>query len=384
MRSTGPATLSASTSLLSGGTTWSCRLVMTSVGHEILPRSGTIARSTSSKESNGFSGVFAYALSVLSGSAMSDPMPSMYSSPASMSAFTPALISSGTLTAALMNASPASSGWCVPSQPVSEPPIESPVTTTLPGTRASSFSSASSAAADQSLHDVVFMSSTVVPWPGNSGNSTAKPAAASACATPRIELQLPVKPWSTSAPCGPPSMLSGSAPGMIGAVTASSSLVRVVAGGLFPPVVGGGLPVRVREDAVDRTHRRQTLLAARAQLRDDDHVDPVVEDGAELRRTVADAGVAVDADRHVDHERWVLPLGIALPARHPRAPFARCHGVIVSGPPPLRLPRRSRRWSTLPEWTRIAASPHRAPSASSSCWSARRDCSPNGATPTRA
>src|SRR2546421_1997615 len=141
---------------------------------------------------------------------------------------------------------------------------------------------------------------------------------------PRIELQLPVNPWRTRAPCGPPSMLSGSAPEMIGAVTLAS-LVGVVPDGLVPPVVGSRLPVRVGDDAVHRAHRRQALLAARAQLRDDDHVDAVVEDRAELRRAVADARVAIDADRHVDQERRGL------------APW----GVLLAGErvPPLPPPR---------------------------------------------
>ena len=54
----------------------------------------------------------------------------------------------------------------------------------------------------------------------------------------------------------------------------------------------------------------QALVAARAELGDDDHVDAVVEDGAELRRAVADARVAVDADRHVDRHGGFFHFGL--------------------------------------------------------------------------
>src|SRR2546430_256922 len=76
---------------------------------------------------------------------------------------------------------------------------------------------------------------------------------------------------------------------------------------LSPPVLGGGRRRRVFIDAVDGAHGN-TLAAARAQLRDDDHVDAVVEDGAELRRAVTDARVAVDALRHLDPQDRELPL----------------------------------------------------------------------------
>src|SRR5262245_36940537 len=91
----------------------------------------------------------------------------------------------------------------------------------------------------------------------------------------------------------------------------AGSAVGIVERRLVPPLLGGGLPVRIVEDAVHRA-RVEALAAARAELRDDDHVDAVVEDGAELGRAVADARVAVDADRHVDVERHVLPLGVPL------------------------------------------------------------------------
>src|SRR5438132_13868497 len=116
------------------------------------------------------------------------------------------------------------------------------------------------------------MSSTDVPWPGSSGSSVANPAAANACASPRIDCGQPVKPCTTSAPCGPPGAENGSAPG-------STSVIRVLrAERVLPPVPGRGLPVGVGDDAVDRADGREALLAARAQLREDDDVDPVVED----------------------------------------------------------------------------------------------------------
>src|SRR5262249_49874162 len=119
-------------------------------------------------------------------------------------------------------------------------------------------------------------------------------------------LGLPVKPWSTSTPCGPPGADHGSHPAM-------TSGIRILSGiGMLPPVVGGGYPVGILDDAVDRAHRGEALAAPRAQLGEDDHVDPVVEDRAELWRAVPETGVAVDADRHVDPEGRRLPLRVAL------------------------------------------------------------------------
>src|SRR4051812_15853683 len=165
------------------------------------------------------------------------------------------------------------------------------------------------------------MSSMAVPWPGSSGSSTAKPARANASASPRIDWGLPVKPCSTRAPCGPPGAENGSAPGRIGA-----SGIGVLRGQrLRPPVVGrrGGLGVLV--DAVDGTHG-YALAAARAQLGDDDDVDAVVEDGAELRRAMTDAGVAVDALRHLDPQRRQLPLRVPFPELDALLTSQRRHG----------------------------------------------------------
>src|SRR5580700_11402753 len=63
------------------------------------------------------------------------------------------------------------------------------------------------------------MSATAVPCPGSRGASTVRPAAAMAWATPRMENVLPVNPWITSAPFGPPDAENGSAPAMTGALT---------------------------------------------------------------------------------------------------------------------------------------------------------------------
>src|SRR5713226_6522450 len=115
------------------------------------------------------------------------------------------------------------------------------------------------------------MSSTDVPCPGRSGSSTAKPAAASASATPRIDDGLPVKPWSTSAPWGPPGAEKGSADGRRGA----SDIGVLRPAGPHPPGLRGGRPVRVGHDAVDGAGG-QALVAAAAQLGHDHDVDAVV------------------------------------------------------------------------------------------------------------
>src|SRR5829696_7963810 len=151
------------------------------------------------------------------------------------------------------------------------------------------------------------MSSTAVPWPGSRGASTVRPAAARASASGRMLPGLPVKPCSTRTPTSSPAAENGSAPG----ITACSGIGVLRAEGLGPPVLGRALPVGVGVDAVHRA-RVEALAAARAQLRDDDDVDPVVEDGPELRRAVPDAGVAVDALRHLDAQGRRLPLRVAL------------------------------------------------------------------------
>src|SRR6476619_6060371 len=90
----------------------------------------------------------------------------------------------------------------------------------------------------------------------------------------------------------------------------AASDVRIVVRQRFVPPVRGyltRLPLGEGVDAVDRT-RRQALVAAAAQLGNDYYVGAVVEDGAELRRAVAQTRVAVDAFEHLDSQRSVLPL----------------------------------------------------------------------------
>src|SRR5439155_18609498 len=112
----------------------------------------------------------------------------------------------------------------------------------------------------------------------------------------------------------------------------ATSVIRVLgAERVLPPVVGRRVPIGVGDDAVDRAHGWQALLAPRAQLREDDHVDPVVEDGPELRRAVTKARVAVDADRHVDLERRILPLLVALTRLDALGAGTGGHEVSVDG-----------------------------------------------------
>src|SRR5207253_8730840 len=140
--------------------------------------------------------------------------------------------------------SPAVAGFRAATQAARVAPMERP-TTTSEAVRPASSRYAASAAAAQSGKPVVSRSSTDVPWPGRSGSSTAKPAATSASATPRIDDGSPVKPWSTRAPCGPPGAENGSAEGR------SSGIGVLRAAGQGPPGLGGGRPVRVGHDAVD-------------------------------------------------------------------------------------------------------------------------------------
>src|SRR5262249_18203456 len=147
-----------------------------------------------------------------------------------------------------------------------------------------------------------------VPWPGRRGSSTVKPATANAFATSRIDVGLPAKPWRHSAPTKPPATDQGSAPSMSSVIENSSRVRVVVEQRLIPPVerVASRLPLGERIDAVDRAGG-QALVAPRAQLGKDHDVGPVVEDDAELRRAVPQAGVAVDALGHLDPQRQVLP-----------------------------------------------------------------------------
>ena len=89
---------------------------------------------------------------------------------------------------------------------------------------------------------------------------------------------------------------------------------------------GAGTPVGIGIDAVDRA-RGQALVAPAAQLGDDHDVGAVVEDRAELRRAVPEARVAVDALRHLDAQRRVLPLRVALVLRDALEPRRCGHGL---------------------------------------------------------
>src|SRR5437764_6369186 len=174
------------------------------------------------------------------------------------------------------------------------------------------------------------MSSIDVPWPGSLGSSTANPADAKASARPRIDWGQPVNPCRTRAPSGPPGEEKGSAPGR----TDGSGIGVLRGERLVPPVPRGGRWLRVLVDAVDGAHGH-ALAAARTELGDDDHVDAVVEDGAELRRTVPDARVAVDALRHLDPKRGQLPLRISLPRRDALLAGGRRHheqAMSIPGP----------------------------------------------------
>src|SRR4051794_11595705 len=193
------------------------------------------------------------------------------------------------------------------------------------------------------------MSSMAVPWPGSSGSSTAKPARANASASPRIDWGLPVKPCSTRAPCGPPGAENGSAPGRIGC----SGIGILRREGLGPPVLGRLCRSGILVDAVDRAHRH-ALTAARTQLRDDDHIDAVVEDGAELVGAMAYARIAVDALRHLDAQGRQLPLRVALAGLNPLL-ACRCrhrtdgtgrHRAASVPDVPRRRTRRRRPWPT--------------------------------------
>jgi len=79
---------------------------------------------------------------------------------------------------------------------------------------------------------------------------------------------------------------------------------------LLPPRLWRRLPFRVGMNAVDWANR-QALVAGRAQLGDDDHVYSVVEDGPQRLWASPQAGVAINANAHVDLQRGVLPERVA-------------------------------------------------------------------------
>ena len=110
----------------------------------------------------------------------------------------------------------------------------------------------------------------------------------------------------------------------------------------------------------------------------------VVEDGAELGRAVPQAGVAVDALGHLDAQRDVLPLrvALALPDRARGGPALAAEAIAAASP--CIDPRVKGWWTGAGMADAPGGSPTRAGSASSSCSTRRRRSSPSGATPTPA
>src|SRR4051794_25920396 len=120
-------------------------------------------------------------------------------------------------------------------------------------------------------------------------------------------------------------------------VVRSGIRVRLLVGveaaeGKFPPLVGRGGPLRIGIDAVDGT-RGQALVAAATELRNDHDIGTVVENRAELRWAVPQARVAVDALRHLDANRRVLPFRIALVIRNALESRRSGHGFRVDAAP---------------------------------------------------
>ncbi len=101
------------------------------------------------------------------------------------------------------------------SRMASVPPIESPITNTS-SQRSRSRVRLRSSSAYQSSQWVRLASARLVPWPGSRGRATLSPAAARCSAHGRRLCGVPVKPWQSRAPVGPPSWWNGSAPGITG------------------------------------------------------------------------------------------------------------------------------------------------------------------------
>ena len=111
-----------------------------------------------------------------------------------------------------------SSGRVSASRIASVPPIDSPATKT----RSHSAASASNASFTAVVHwswVLVLQSCQRVPWPGSSGQRTAKPAAARCSPQGRMLIGVPVKPCTSRTPVrpsgpSPPGKANGSAPGI--------------------------------------------------------------------------------------------------------------------------------------------------------------------------
>ena len=124
----------------------------------------------------------------------------------------------------------------------------------------------------------------------------------------------------------------------------SQSAVRVIgAEWVFPPLrlVPLLLPVGEGVDAVDRADGK-ALVAPAAQFGNDDDVDSVVEDRAEVRRAVAQTGIAVDALEHLDAQWRVLPLRVSGPVLDPFVPGRAAHTCSRAIVRNLRLAQRER------------------------------------------
>ena len=76
----------------------------------------------------------------------------------------------------------------------------------------------------------------------------------------------------------------------------SSHVGVVCAQGLFPPIIGRWFPLisGKRVDAIHGT-RIETLVTARAELRKNNDIDTVVENGTKIGGTSSQTGIAIYA-----------------------------------------------------------------------------------------
>ena len=109
--------------------------------------------------------------------------------------------------------------WVSASRSARQPPMEMP-NTKVCSHRLASLANAVSTSAYQSSPLVCARSCQVVPWPGSRGRLTVRSWPARYSAQPRSVCGLPVKPWHSSTPTGPPAWSNGSAPGSNGDMVA--------------------------------------------------------------------------------------------------------------------------------------------------------------------
>src|SRR5580693_6836799 len=102
--------------------------------------------------------------------------------------------------------------WTSARRSARQPPIESPKTKVC-SHRPDSAPNARSTSPYQSCQPVRPRSCQVVPCPGSRGRLTVKPCWARYSAHGRSVCGLPVKPWHSSTPTGPPVCSNGSVPG---------------------------------------------------------------------------------------------------------------------------------------------------------------------------